>query len=449
MANNSYAQTNIDSLETILPKLEDSSKVKILNDLSFKYWNISPIKGLDYANLALSLSKELNYLSGEKIALRNIGTNYWATSNFEKALEYYLKSLKISEDINDREGVSIILNNVGMIYNELKNYVKALEYFSESLKIKKELNDRKRMANTINNIGLIYTEQKNYDKALEYYNQSLLIANEFDDKRAVAEILKNIGSLHISLEDYDKALEFVLNSLSISELINDKKGIAESSFNLGSIYTKQNNLSLAKKFISESMKISIEINDKSVLYKDYKYFSDIYIKENNHEKSLHYFKLYSSLKDSVFSEENRTISAEMNSNIEFVKKESEIKLLQKDNDIQNLTIERQNDLRNFLFAGIGLVLILASVIYNRYRLKNKAHNELQEHLLHIKKLEGLLPICCNCKKIRHGKVEDKDNWVPIEKYISDRTDADFSHGICNDCAEELYPNLFDGKNKKQ
>jgi CRP-like cAMP-binding protein len=48
---------------------------------------------------------------------------------------------------------------------------------------------------------------------------------------------------------------------------------------------------------------------------------------------------------------------------------------------------------------------------------------------------GLLPICAHCKKIR----EDDGSWVSIEKYISDHSEAEFSHGLCQDCVKELYP----------
>jgi hypothetical protein len=55
----------------------------------------------------------------------------------------------------------------------------------------------------------------------------------------------------------------------------------------------------------------------------------------------------------------------------------------------------------------------------------------------MKYLEGILPVCASCKKIR-----DKENaWHPIESYIRDRTDADFSHSICPECATRLYPEL--------
>ncbi len=71
------------------------------------------------------------------------------------------------------------------------------------------------------------------------------------------------------------------------------------------------------------------------------------------------------------------------------------------------------------------------------------NKELEESLLHIKRLEGLLPICSNCKKIRLKESDSKiqKNWIQMETYISERTDADFSHGICPECMTELYPEL--------
>ena len=55
----------------------------------------------------------------------------------------------------------------------------------------------------------------------------------------------------------------------------------------------------------------------------------------------------------------------------------------------------------------------------------------------VKILSGLLPICANCKKIR----DDKGYWNQIEGYIQKYSDAQFSHSVCPDCAEELYPDL--------
>ena len=57
--------------------------------------------------------------------------------------------------------------------------------------------------------------------------------------------------------------------------------------------------------------------------------------------------------------------------------------------------------------------------------------ELQEALDNIKALEGLIPICANCKKIR----DDEGFWQDVEVYVRDHSEAEFSHGICPGCAK--------------
>jgi hypothetical protein len=52
----------------------------------------------------------------------------------------------------------------------------------------------------------------------------------------------------------------------------------------------------------------------------------------------------------------------------------------------------------------------------------------------IRILKGLLPICSYCQKIRNKNQE----WVHIQKYISEKTDADFTHGICPDCYKKYF-----------
>ena len=61
--------------------------------------------------------------------------------------------------------------------------------------------------------------------------------------------------------------------------------------------------------------------------------------------------------------------------------------------------------------------------------------QLKEAIDHVKQLGGLLPICAECKNIR----DDKGYWNQIEAYISEHSEAEFSHSICPDCASKLYP----------
>jgi hypothetical protein len=67
--------------------------------------------------------------------------------------------------------------------------------------------------------------------------------------------------------------------------------------------------------------------------------------------------------------------------------------------------------------------------------------ELANQFTQIKMLQGLIPICANCKKIR----DDDGYWNHIEAYLAQKIDARFTHGICPDCARRHFPHLPQGK----
>lgn len=90
--------------------------------------------------------------------------------------------------------------------------------------------------------------------------------------------------------------------------------------------------------------------------------------------------------------------------------------------------------------GQGKLIILRDIT-ERKRLETEREElieTLQSTLAQVNTLEGLLPICANCKKIR----DEQGDWHQIEMYIHEHTEADFSHGICPDCKKKLYPGLY-------
>ncbi len=92
-----------------------------------------------------------------------------------------------------------------------------------------------------------------------------------------------------------------------------------------------------------------------------------------------------------------------------------------------------------------IVSVAFSHLKARFEKERQLNAELTKALRDVKKLSGLLPICASCKKIR----DDRGYWNQIEAYIRERSEAEFSHGICPDCAKKLYPEYFreDDKNE--
>jgi ligand-binding sensor domain-containing protein len=97
----------------------------------------------------------------------------------------------------------------------------------------------------------------------------------------------------------------------------------------------------------------------------------------------------------------------------------------------------------WFYGALALALILAGAATQRLRVRRLKARErelslrVEEAVAEVKVLSGLLPICASCKKIR----DDEGDWSQLEQYIHEHSEAQFSHGICPDCAEKLYPGV--------
>ncbi len=98
--------------------------------------------------------------------------------------------------------------------------------------------------------------------------------------------------------------------------------------------------------------------------------------------------------------------------------------------------------------GLGITLLMMNsqrleldLLGSRENLRGTLH-KLQTAMDELKVLSGLLPICASCKSIR----DDQGYWKQIEGYISDHSEAEFSHSICPDCTQKLYPEYADAVN---
>jgi DNA-binding NtrC family response regulator len=113
------------------------------------------------------------------------------------------------------------------------------------------------------------------------------------------------------------------------------------------------------------------------------------------------------------------------------------------NDDDDVAIEAvKKGAQDYLVKGkVGGPLLWSSIRYAIER--QKLLLQLEHSMKEIKTLRGFLPICASCKKVR----DDQGYWTQIETYISGHSDAEFSHGLCPDCAVKLYGDFLD-KNKK-
>jgi hypothetical protein len=85
-----------------------------------------------------------------------------------------------------------------------------------------------------------------------------------------------------------------------------------------------------------------------------------------------------------------------------------------------------------------LTIALAfAFIKQQLRQAQQLNQKLAAALAEVKRLSGFLPICAACKKIRN----DHGSWEQIETYIRDHSEAEFTHSLCPDCVQRIYPDV--------
>ena len=93
--------------------------------------------------------------------------------------------------------------------------------------------------------------------------------------------------------------------------------------------------------------------------------------------------------------------------------------------------------QEFIMVASIMTLGLAATVAESRNARRHLESAVEDALSHVKHLRGLMPICAWCKKIR----DDENYWHAVEDYVSKRTDAQFSHGICPDCSQRFSDNI--------
>jgi signal transduction histidine kinase/tetratricopeptide (TPR) repeat protein len=376
-------------------KLNDYDfKAGMLHNIAVSYEKQSDYhKALEYFLLSEKLHRELNDTEGLASALNNIGVIFKNFGNFEKALGYQLQSLRLSQKIQHKHGIADALKNLGTIYTNLRNYDKAIEYNEKALQVSRELGDKDGVANYYNSIGIIYDDQQKFNKALEHYLLALDIYVEIGDIGGEGNIYNNIGVVYEKLFNFPKALEYHKKASEIFHAIGYKKGMGSSLNNIATVQLNQKQYKEALINYNKSLEIALEIELKDLILEVYKFKSQLYAEEKKYKKALKFYKLYTGVKDSIFTKEGIEKMAGMQTAYDVQSllndREKEIELLQKDNEIYKLQVDKHDLTRWRFYFGFVAVLIAGYFIFYLYRTKKKANilleKQVEERTLDLKK----------------------------------------------------------------
>jgi signal transduction histidine kinase/Tfp pilus assembly protein PilF len=304
-------------------------------------------------------------------ALTNMGCIQEYQGNYSKAQEYYHKALKVSEENNNKVGCIYNYVNIGAILATQANYKEALEYIDKALKIALELNDKRRIAVCYENIGDVYSKTNNA-KALEYLQKALAIGEELSYTTSMLDVSRKIGEYYRVHGNYAKSLEYYRKALNLAEEMKRKRAICEIWYKIGNIHLSQKEYAVALKYTLNSLEIANELKILTFQRDIRNQLSEIYAATNNFTKAYKNHKLYKSLNDSIYKDENIKKIIELEYTYKFEKEKKVIELEEQKKDIIQASEKKQQRIILFAFMGSFILMsLIAFYIYLLYRLKHK------------------------------------------------------------------------------
>jgi adenylate cyclase len=378
-------------------------------------------QALDYLHKALVLQTN----NARTIDIwANIGETYRSLGDYTKALGCYEHSLRLINDeiLAKKSGaVDYTLMQAGLmvttagVYESMGEYDKAMNNYQKVMAVGVQAKQPyvEYLANE--GMGRCYDLKEQNDTAIYFYLKALtFMRNSTLPIGNTQSILNKLGSIYLAKGAIKEALNNTNEALKMATNAGDKDQLSIAFTVLGNIYTHTGNYAQAINYLQQAVSISKEIGAKVNEKNAWEALSATYAAMNKPDKAFDAYKVYISLRDSVYNTDKAKELTRMDMQGEFDRKNTADSVrLADEKKITDLTLQRQRALTYSALAGAGLLLLLAFFIYRNYDSERKANLIISKANDTIKKeklvsellLLNILPEQVAEELKTHGKVQ--------------------------------------------
>lgn len=397
-----FGQSSVEKLTLQLKSVSGKERVDLLNKLSSEILNSDPKKSFDYAVEAKTIALKENYKEGYANALLNAGSGDYYLDEFVRGIDTIKKALRIYHDLNLIEKEGIANGMIGEIYTYTGQYKESLEYLLNAKRILEKYNNPAELARCNNNIGKIHKIQRNYEEALLYFQngfdfgddirkgdaalmmgqvyffqkkytdadkylkKAIYYAIKNEDKYVLADAFAGLGDVNSYYGNKDTALQYFNQALEIKKEVDDEQGTAYVCNGIGNLYLQNSNTVEAHKFYKKALDIAKRLDIRDELKTAYLGISNTFHLTKRDDSAYIYLDKYNIINTELISDEASKKLRQIEETLASEKRKQ--------------TAEKEKYKANIIkafSAGIIVVLfIILYILYNRYKLKQKAHIEI-------------------------------------------------------------------------
>lgn len=428
--------------QKLATSLQDTNRINILNELGRELSRTAPPEALSYSLQAVRLSEKLAFSKGLALAHKNAGLANYYIGAYAETINHWTASRLAFESMGDKAGVANILTNMGAVYSNFGEDNKALDLYFEAQKAAGEMGDSLRLVTTMINIGLIYLKKDaTLAKARDIYLDALPIALAIRDNDAIGTAAVNLGEACFKLGNDSVALEYFFQSLAAFErsnsgnvpytltnigrvyshqkkyteaLINQERALKIAGdldarpdmvmalLGLADTYKRMGDLKPAIERFEKAKAIARDIGANFEIRDAYQGLSESFAEVSDYYQAYTYQKLLADIKDTINRSSNDNVILRQQLSFDLDRKEAELA-------VQELEVQKQRLVKNAVFGGLILILIIAFIIFRNYLNKVKINRLLDKQNVQIENLLlNILPAPVAKELQESGKASPRD-----------------------------------------
>lgn len=277
----------IDSLEQRLTTLpEDTQKVDILNQLSYRYHRKDVQQTFAYANKALALATKLNYGKGIGFANHYLSMGNALSGNTDLSKTLNIKTLKIADSLQIFDLMMNAYNMQAFNFNKDGQHVESMKAFQKSLDLALKTGDKVGYSGVALNLGEINANKKNYEKARTYFHQALEVAHETKETAKIAWAYRMIGDTYAEEKKFTEASPYLEKAVEGALKAKDHRSLAYTKLRLGKVHMELNKIELAEMEILASIDLIQKVGDKEGEMDGYVSLMKVYLRNKQFNKVI-------------------------------------------------------------------------------------------------------------------------------------------------------------------
>jgi diguanylate cyclase (GGDEF)-like protein len=305
------------------------------------------------------------------------GQVYFHQEKYESALQDYLTVYKQFKSADKQTLLGTTVASIAQLYNKTGEHAKAIDYYKESLELL-NIEEQKLYASIIYfNIGNAYELSKDLPQARQYYQQALKLSNELSDDIGQAYVFRELGEIAEQESDYPTAIDYFEKAYAILESKQSRRMMTSLSIHLANSYSMLDRHDKAVAFLDQAMSEATEIQVQEAIQKVHRTASLVFERKGDMSKALFHQRQYTEqLLENFEIERQRTLN-EMKVRFDTENKEVQNRLLQKQNELNQLDIEKRDLYQKLLLVLVALAVLIVFFIYIGLKQQIKARKRFK------------------------------------------------------------------------